>query len=44
MCAQGDLTHYRVNLVQEYNRIANRMQKLLEDANLKLALVTYRSA
>lgn len=34
-----DLTRYRVNLVQECNRIANRVQKVLEDANLKLASV-----
>ena len=34
-----DLTRYRVNLVQECNRIANRIQKVLEDANIKLAAV-----
>ena len=34
-----DLTRYRVSLVQEINRIANRIQKVLEDANIKLALV-----
>jgi hypothetical protein len=34
-----DLTRYRVNLVQECNRIANRIQKVLEDANLKLGSV-----
>ncbi|HKW96277.1 MAG TPA: hypothetical protein VJN43_01025 [Bryobacteraceae bacterium] len=34
-----DLTRYRVNLAQECNRIAKRMQKVLEDANLKLASV-----
>ena len=34
-----DLTRYRVNLAQECNRIANRIQKVLEDANLKLASV-----
>jgi len=28
-----DLTRYRVSLVQEINRIANRIQKVLEDAN-----------
>jgi len=34
-----DLTRYRVTLCQECNRIANRVQKVLEDANLKLASV-----
>jgi Transposase len=34
-----DLTRYRVCLVQECNRIANRIQKVLEDANIKLASV-----
>jgi transposase len=34
-----DLTRYRVSLAQECNRIANRIQKVLEDANLKLASV-----
>lgn len=34
-----DLTGYRVSLVQEINRIANRIQKVLEDANIKLASV-----
>jgi transposase len=34
-----DLTRYRVSLAQEVNRIANRIQKLLEDANIKLASV-----
>jgi transposase len=34
-----DLTRYRVSLAQECNRIANRMQKVLEDANIKLASV-----
>jgi transposase len=34
-----DLTRYRVVLCQECNRIANRIQKVLEDANLKLASV-----
>jgi len=29
-----DLTRYRVSLVQEINRIANRIQKVLEDANI----------
>jgi transposase len=34
-----DLTRYRVSLAQECNRIANRVQKVLEDANIKLASV-----
>src|SRR5215467_1973457 len=34
-----DLTRYRVSLAQECNRIANRIQKVLDDANLKLASV-----
>ena len=34
-----DLTRYRVSLSQEINRIANRIQKVLEDANIKLASV-----
>jgi transposase len=34
-----DLTRYRVVLCQECHRIANRIQKVLEDANLKLASV-----
>ncbi len=34
-----DLTRYRVSLAQESNRIANRIQKVLEDANIKLASV-----
>jgi len=34
-----DLTRYRVSLAQECNRIANRIQKVLEDANIKLAWV-----
>jgi len=34
-----DLTRYRVSLTQEINRIANRVQKILEDANIKLASV-----
>ena len=34
-----DLTRYRVNLAQECNRVANRIQKVLEDANVKLASV-----
>lgn len=34
-----DLTRYRVSLAEECNRIANRVQKVLEDANIKLASV-----
>ncbi len=34
-----DLTRYRASLAQEINRIANRVQKVLEDANVKLASV-----
>jgi hypothetical protein len=34
-----DLTRYRISLAQECNRIANRVQKILEDANIKLASV-----
>ena len=34
-----DLTRYRVSLSQECNGIANRIQKVLEDANLKLSSV-----
>ena len=34
-----DLTRYRVSLAQECNRVANRIQKVLEDANIKLASV-----
>jgi transposase len=34
-----DLTWYRACLAQEINRIANRIQKVLEDANIKLASV-----
>lgn len=34
-----DLTRYRQSLVQERNRFANRLQKVLEDTNLKLAAV-----
>jgi transposase len=34
-----DLTRYRASLAQEMNRIANRIQKVLEDANIKLASV-----
>jgi transposase len=34
-----DLTRYRASLAQEINRIANRVQKVLEDGNIKLASV-----
>jgi transposase len=34
-----DLTRYRVSLTQECNRVANRIRKVLEDANIKLASV-----
>jgi len=34
-----DLTRYRASLAQECNRIANRVQKVLEDANIKLSSV-----
>src|SRR6516162_2784410 len=34
-----DLTRYRASLAQEINRIANRIQKVLEDANIKLGSV-----
>jgi len=34
-----DLTRYRASLAQEINRIANRIQKVLEDSNIKLASV-----
>jgi transposase len=34
-----DLTRYRVSLTEECNRVSNRIQKVLEDANLKLASV-----
>lgn len=34
-----DLTRYRVNLVQERSRVVNRLQKVLEQANIKLASV-----
>lgn len=34
-----DLTRYRVSITEECNRIANRIQKVLEDANVKLASV-----
>jgi transposase len=34
-----DLTRYRVKLVGEYNRVHNRIGKVLEDANIKLGSV-----
>lgn len=34
-----DLTRYRTKLVQERSRMANRLQKVLEDANIKLGSV-----
>jgi transposase len=34
-----DLARYRLNLVQERNRFANRLQKVLEATNIKLASV-----
>jgi transposase len=34
-----DLTRYRVKLVQERTRVVNRVQKVLENANIKLASV-----
>lgn len=34
-----DLTRYRSSLIQERTRLANRLQKLLEEANLKLSSV-----
>ena len=34
-----DLTRYRTKLVQERARVVNRVQKLLENANIKLASV-----
>ncbi len=37
--ALRDLTRHRSSLVQERARIANRLQKVLEDANIKLAAV-----
>jgi transposase len=35
-----DLTRYRSTLIAERSRTANRLQKVLEDANIKLASVT----
>src|SRR5438128_9466798 len=37
-----DLTRYRKSLVWERAREANRLQKVLEDANIKLACVASR--
>jgi transposase len=37
--ALRDLTRYRMTLVQEHARFVNRLQKVLEDANIKLASV-----
>ena len=34
-----DLTRYRAQLEDECNRVSNRIQKVLEDANIKLASV-----
>lgn len=34
-----DLTRYRTTLIRERSRTANRLQKVLEDANIKLASV-----
>jgi len=34
-----NLTRYQASLAQKTNRIAHRIQKVLEDANLKLASV-----
>ena len=34
-----DLTRYRTSLVREHSRAVNRLQKVLEDANIKLAAV-----
>jgi transposase len=37
--ALRDLTRYRIKLIQERTRVVNRVQKLLEGANIKLASV-----
>ena len=34
-----DLTRYRISVVQERARMVNRLQKVLEDANIKLASI-----
>ena len=39
-----DLTRHRISLAQECNRIANRVQKVLEDANIQLASGGHRCA
>jgi hypothetical protein len=39
-----DLTRYRVELTQAQNRVANRIQKVLEQANIKLSLGRIRHA
>jgi transposase len=36
-----DVTRYRATLAQEINRIANRVQKVLEDANIKAGFGSY---
>jgi transposase len=38
-CELRDLTRYRTTLIQERSRHMNRIQKVLEDANIKLASV-----
>ena len=38
-CALRDLVRYRTKLIQERSQEVNRVQKVLEDANLKLASV-----
>ena len=38
-----DLTRYRLSLVDERNRFANRLQKVLEGTNIKLASVASTS-
>ena len=37
--AQRELTRYRQSLVEERNRFANRLQKVLEGTNIKLSSV-----
>jgi transposase len=34
-----DVVRYRLSLIEERNRVANRLQKVLEDTNLKLSAV-----
>ena len=36
---QRDLTRYRIHLIEERARLTNRLQVVLEDANIKLAAV-----